>query len=522
MQRILFSIALILLATIGRAAITPEELRDLAYAGDVAGAEAAMKQAHAESLSGEITFDELREIQSILINTHPDIQAFSLDWIEAYPDSSYAKSNLAFQLTNSAWNVRGERYISETYYIAIDTFTEMTESAMDIALEAARAAPDYIPATDAVLNLQNVTKRLTRSAHRDFVRTTLRHAPDPGTLNRALRISKTNWGGLGITDIRTYCQLFADMIEGESDYTTDICIVEHLTEYDKIENHLEFATEVLDASDHPRLEYARVELALLRRSDSDRRVVLDYLARPDIYATNMVRKFTSAFPPDRESSEVVKAHNTRDQQRASDVLPHDPFNPSIIKVLLRRYPGYGFANMSQFNWDPVRNLYRRQLIASPYDPRIWAFASDEHSIDPSSSSQHDLYMQNAVHYSYHDLDYLQLFLSKKLEGDHQYRDHIAADDLSAKGNQIISAKQRDTFLLCPVVRLTRMVEYQCEAMDQGPSCASFHRYPYHADILAEVAERDICFDERNAPLETLVYEPVEVDLGDIAPDMANR
>ena len=72
MRSFICSILLFASTTAAQAVVSKDELQTLVYEGDIAGVEAAFAEAHQQSLTGEITYDELRLLMHVLTRTHPD------------------------------------------------------------------------------------------------------------------------------------------------------------------------------------------------------------------------------------------------------------------------------------------------------------------------------------------------------------------------------------------------------------------------------------------------------------------
>jgi hypothetical protein len=74
-----------LFGTMASAELTPRDMRQIAYDGDIELMEATFARLHQESIDGDLPYDTFRWLVSGLIVSHPDVLAFSERWINAYP-----------------------------------------------------------------------------------------------------------------------------------------------------------------------------------------------------------------------------------------------------------------------------------------------------------------------------------------------------------------------------------------------------------------------------------------------------
>lgn len=122
MRTLIVGFLFIINATMAQAAIDPDRLHDLAYQGDIAGVDAAMAEAHQQSLTGEITYDDLRDLVGVRTRTHPDMDDFRAQWIEALPASPYAQMTTAWSLYNDSIAIRGTYSARDTPEQATNVF----------------------------------------------------------------------------------------------------------------------------------------------------------------------------------------------------------------------------------------------------------------------------------------------------------------------------------------------------------------------------------------------------------------
>lgn len=82
MRNVLLTIFLIFIGQSALATPSPDELRAMAYAGDVDGVEAAYVAIHAEERAGGISYDELRQRYLALIVFDPRVLTFTDNWLQ--------------------------------------------------------------------------------------------------------------------------------------------------------------------------------------------------------------------------------------------------------------------------------------------------------------------------------------------------------------------------------------------------------------------------------------------------------
>ncbi len=524
MLRSIFICLALTLSQPAHAAISPEDLRDMAYAGDVHGAETALAEAHAQSLSGEISYDALRDIVTALLTSHPDVNAFSADWIAAYPASPYAKSVRAFQMNNAAWDMRGDKFVHQTHPDALYAFGHIRAQAQDLAKEAYEAAPDFVPASDAVLMLELGQRSLSDDRHRKLTRDILALTPNSGTLGRALYISRRNWGGRGFGLVSQYCYLFAGQIVEFDDFTPEVCtayMVGWLNMYD--DNARAHAIDVLENTDHPALGRIRLWRAFERRSDADRRELLDWFQEPDNHDYYYAHLFQRSFRNDSESAAIFKDMDARIQAYAQAALPDNPFSPSLIHILARDYDPIRGSGTFAYDGKLQANLAQRLSVSKPYDSAVWLdvalFVGRPFYLGEGAA--HAQAAHNAIYYDPHNhLPYDRYLTDLSLT----YRDYREAQDMGWElSAPMMTPHQIDRVVLCEAMRVLRFIAVLDENLpaSHDPAERPANNPEVH-DMIAEVERRDICHKQRFDALETLWYTPTFAIPDDVAPDMANR
>lgn len=523
MIRQLLVICLLALTSPAHAAITPNELRDLAYAGDVHGAEAAMAQAHAESVAGAITYDDLRDIVSVLLTTHPDVNDFTKVWLEEIPESPYALTIRSMQQSNVAWDVRGERMARDTHWEAMQTFVNMQKSSFLMAYKAYQIAPDFVLASDAIFEMHFTRKILFEFQYNSLVVQVMATTPNYGSLDRAMNVHHRNWRGRGVPGVRKYCEKYAPLIPDFDEYPVDVCVVDFAEQTRDLDRILPLADDLLARSDHPTLEHVRRKRAFERKNDQDRRMILDYLSDPEVTDYATASRFLFSFYQDAESGAVLAALESRLQRRAFEDLPHDPFSPRLIKILTSDYNFVSGLGKPLAVHDMNDVLKRRLVVARPFDSNVWHRAA--RSFDASTQKgQRALiapYYANAIHYSDHSPYQLSQYSA------HLHRIHYIYKSF-AVGRNLVDYEVMDNAefreqVECPMVRLYRLTEARCASITDEVNCKHFNNDLNGSTTkLAQMDEARICPAISDAPIEDLLFTPTAIDISTLTDGIANR
>ncbi len=516
------------------AAITPQELRDMAYAGDIDGVEQALRQAHQETLDGTLTFEELRELNNILIVSHPDVLDFVEDWMEAYPDSPYAKTLHVFHTRDIAWAIRTIAVARRVSPEVMQTFRAMQDQGMDLALSAYAMAPDYVPASDAVLLHNFTTKRLSPSEHLDILTAVMEATPNRGSLARASILASRKWGGPGYSALIGLCDQYAAKVTDIENYTPEVCSIDLIHYYPPTDQGRAYSYDLLEDHDHPYLAKARAQRGLDRGLPEDADDVIAYLSHPDVLDNEMIRLFRERFAPTEKVESLIALYDQQKRQFVEEGLLHNPYDP---EVLFRAFDYYDVRVTMQGttipdNAEEMREfgylLTRRYVAASPYSGGAWQRMAN--AIPDSFQSEQNLRRQaitydpirvNAVYYGGHDDGSLYGYLQSKLAIFRKLR----ALEEEGRPNPFSEAEELD-HVLCPLVRLDRLHRARCEADGLNDQSCYLWAPSIQADIrqsVTAIERQGVCRYERTAPLTDLLYtEPMPFDLGELNEGIANR
>ena len=96
-------------------------MRDLIYANDIDGVEAAMDAHQVAFEAGERKVTEMRCVFVHFEKSRPDTIAFIDDWLEHHPDSAFTNAAKASSLVKHSWYIRGDKFVRRTHPEALAT-----------------------------------------------------------------------------------------------------------------------------------------------------------------------------------------------------------------------------------------------------------------------------------------------------------------------------------------------------------------------------------------------------------------
>ncbi len=422
MRSIISGVILLVSATFAQAAVSPDALRQLAYEGKYADVDAVMREAHQQSLSGEISYDDLRGLVFVLTRTHPDMVDFRHKWLEAIPDSPYALTAQAWYTHNEAYNMRGTALARDVPREAIWEFSRLKNEAHRLMLRAYDLAPDFAPASDGAIRMLKKRGILWQWQLDRIVAAVMADTPNFGTLQRASTHSDRRWGGVGPALNDDLCDRYFDKIPEYPDLTKDACTVSLMALNGQLDERSNFVADVLDREDHEVLAYARVRRALERKTDEDRQIVMQYLDNvsfdtPWFHSDLEVAQLFSSnwtFIQDEESIAFRQRLQNRLHEEVHAQLVHDPFTVELLRIAAWDYNLISdlrlFHNYEHFTY------WLRIAVAQPYDLSNWMKAgiAQGRLMDGPSLNILDTGYHNAVAYSDHNVFMITNFLQAKL------------------------------------------------------------------------------------------------------------
>ena len=521
MRPLICAMAIWVCALPAHAAPDMPDVQDLAYAGDVAGVEAAFAQAHAAQLSGAVDLDVLRDMNGILLTSHPDMLAFQQDWLAAYPESPYALTLRASALTDAAFAARGSEFVVYTHPDALDAFRDLSDRALDLALRAVDVDPDYVPAIDALLDLQVATGWLSDEEKFDLTAHVMDLAPNLVTLQRALHSSLTTWGGAGPSEITRYCDAFAARIPTDPGFTADVCIA-RIVGWHRVLGPLHDEAKMLaDVTGHKNLGGLRRMVAMERGTPEDRDLILTYLRGPGARDWRTAWDFSGHFGTTPEIDAMFRAIDRRSMAGARAWLPHDPFDIATLDYLLN--PGWttgaqGYNHPRMTEAERVL-LLKRRAVASPFEAQSLYDVGRFLYLTTWDYALADPYLMNAIYYSSYAPYIINLVLDAQRRGFPL--EVWAPPPAGAQPSAAAVAARSDTARICPFIHTMKLIEFVCD-FREDPTCANHTPVLPDVWVLAAAEEDGLCEAERASTAADLAIEPVKLSTGDLLAGIANR
>jgi hypothetical protein len=485
------------------------DLRALIYAGDVEGVEAMMEGAHRASLVSQ-NYDLPRILNTAFSVTDPKMRDFIAAWRKAKPTSPHAMTAQAWMLRRAGLLARGQEQVRWTYPAAFDLQADLHEQARDLAWQAYQLAPDLVPASDAVLRLAQVTNGQGYVA--TVVADIMAVTPNRGSLLRGTDALAPNWGGSS-GQIAALCGLHAAKVVEVPDYTVDTCLIDAIFSADIRGLPRSWAQIALDGNDNPILEDARITDALYwrRGTPAANDVLARYLARPDNLDWNAAGIHDLDYRVPNNLPPLAPEFFKRRLDHAVEEIVFDPYNFELLQIVFENV-SYEGQPRKQVDESLQLEAKRRALTVAPYNAEAWfQYGSQATFVFKYKEDEADPFLINAIAYSNHRPFYLKNYGNLKLGkllwllyGD--MSTSIQIRDLPE------SMEQTDA-LVCPLVRLTRVMGEVCATSGQGENQCMAGSWPVAQwDQIVAMAEVDhVCTAERTAPIAELMFQPHVID-----------
>lgn len=523
--------------------VSPQaELRQAIYADDFGAVAAMLKAAAGRRRSAEADADT-RRLFDVFDTSDPRTSGFTQAWLERSPGSAHAQIARAKSLGNAAWALRGQGPLREIYPTAMRQFLDLNVEAFALAEEAYRDDPDFLPASDAILELGLAAGSKRRAF--EVLDATMRRHPNWGTLERALVLSDPDYGGR-IGDVTFMCGLYGSMLEAPGEDTTRYCLIRAIHSYFR-EGNTTLLQDLLSQEPGPSLDDIRAEVALwtwpgpaedsaFLRSYFDRAADAD----PGL-AVEYDRKV--AFP--RNHGFVQARVGARAKAAARDRLADDPFNSALLDIVtteISEVVRNAEGGVSVHLVDPVslptrREAARREIVASPFNATYWAkmarivAAERDAGQDMGQDMGQDTgiagllapdpYAINAIAYSRQKPVWLRQFVASKLDQLDRFDRFDRAAAHAADGDAAdLSGIDRQTDILCPLLRADKVLDHRMRVLSATPEGEDMRvdtgLTPRQIDRIAAHKARALasgqCSEVFATPATGLSFGPVPVDL----------
>jgi hypothetical protein len=495
------------------------DVRTAIEQNDFVQVEKILAKTHEDLRRGRATPDQFRNRISLFETTDPDTIAFVESWRSRYPNSIYAKTAQAWVYSTIGRNIRGIKFVHETFPLALEIHRNLHFDAHTLALEAFTEDNTLISASDAVLVLANTTG--TQDIALRVLDETMTVQPDWGSLNRALWMANPQYGG-SLDLAEALCEFFGPMIiKPEVDYER-ACITRASFLFfghrrDEIRSWM---SETNDTWYDP----FRVQDIFRHRPATDEEVALavNYFKNGTTTDLRLARKFDTYYSWQDGSEPIHEIVLDRAKSWAESRLEHDPYNLAALKVLLTSSHEVTVKPDGSVFYKPTgrpteiekRDYLRRRLLASPYNAEFWKEMAQSVSLFDRNTTEQEVHRAtamriNAIAYSNHSHDAVNDLVYQKLSGI----EHFAAWE-EATGEKSQRALNYNTTYVCPLIRSTRIME---QLIAIGSPKKSYSEMTEETlaqleEIRAAAEVGGYCHWERNAPLEEIIFEPVEVDL----------
>lgn len=507
-MRVILTGLLMVLAARLSAAPDGEQLQAMARSADVAGLEIAFEEARQALTDGQSTADNLRAMVDALIVSDPTVRAGMVAWLDQKPDSPYAATITAFIRYRDSFAVRGQGSTSETWPAAIDEFRSMQVEGSQLALQAYEAAPDFVPASDAVMTFQGTVRPLSTGAFEAVVAAVMADTPNRGSLQRAAYQALPQWGGEGLTAVARLCSAHALHVHDVPDYDIESCTIDLLAQHDFGRDARMMVADLLMQNDNPIFDKLRLSAGMIEGPAQAEDAMREILEDPEIGDLELAAIYdhSHAIPQGLPVMEpVVRDLVIADIRSRLEV---DPYNVYLIRALMEA-EGWDQLAPPLLSASDMVALNRDLLVASPYDPYAWVeFASGLRQLGRSDDPAFLSAQINAVAYSRHQSGPLHNLTGSLMRA----AEDLAQDDYPGASEDVDFDALELT--LCPLVRAERLLQQACAVPDEWDwSCSSSaEEAPRVAAAVADITARGWCTWERTAPLSEIRFLPVPVDV----------
>jgi hypothetical protein len=494
-----------------REAMVRFQVRTILESGNVNMLEARFVAYEQAPGGQESDYDTQRSMFRMFAVTNPQIVEFAEKWVETLPSSPYAHTALAWTYWARGRIMRGEGLPKYIYPEAARLSKSYFAKAMEHAEKAYELAPEVVGASDLML----ITSLHVRGTHSEseILDTVMGATPNRTTLIKAGIAHSSRWGGK-LSGIARICKKYAALVPTEKDYTADVCTAEIANEAYMFDRDVEAVSDIVMASDHPRLAKARRDW-LMRIHDTSpetQRMLELYLFDVTVLDVDAASYLDRVFYL-RDRRPLIGAEvMLRKVLKAREDLVYDPGNQTLIRLALT----------TELNERKVatpltaaerRGIYREALKASPYSADFW-FEYTE-SLGPDVGripSLGEPFYQNAVVYSNHGPYYTGLYANGKAL---MYDRLLFARKWPGSefgGMPTIDYHAEADEILCPFVRAARIYAAQCpEGAGSSDYCnVVTSESIWNAAIRAARSEPS-CKSAFELPLDKILFTEQKVD-----------
>jgi hypothetical protein len=536
------AVFLFCLSTIVPALADPlDELFTAAQTKDAARAEAILAAADSPKLR--------RDMMWMLGGSHQDLRDFTQHWAEAQPENPVALTARAWSRYREAFLIRGQDSVRNTWPASLEQASPMLREAFGLADRALRLDPTYLPASDAVNIIGEVSGNMARSEEEG--RRILEVAPNRHSLVIAASSVRRDW--LGRLGVKTgLCDTYASQLPDAPGYTSEMCVIDAIYRGNSCcSDEREWAAErVSDYVDEPLMEETVLMAAAKQQLSPeaatrlrDRMIAEDRLTvavalsgRPEII--HLPYRVGADPLTDFEAIKIALQRDLAAARTAADRDPGDKQTVArlgelyrIATVLAQREVGYfqdpppdDIVEKLDAVWaegkaytDEMKARALALITIVPRNRDSLLFAAtylDDHLPDPLESAvwRRALYT-NAVLYGNYRYDIVgDLVMGIKFDRSNLERE-AKHGKTPAYGDDVLTQS-----FDCPYVRALRLFDASCETSGvdlnicyQNVGLSREAEFEDFDGVFQKAKERGACEAERTGPVESLRYE--EIDLG---------
>ena len=509
MRRLFLALTLALLPGLGRA--TPQEVHDATLALDADRLETLFAEAHAATLEGEMTIDALYAMQDVL-RASPGGKTWEVVdlWLEAHPDSPYARISRGYQLAKAAAVARGDDLAYNTAPAALRLFHDYMEEAARMAGAVWQEHPDYPLAGLLVLHTGHVAPRLTDADADHLLARLMELAPGRTLIHAGAFLALPQWGGSGPQRIAGLCDAHAEQVQAtlpvaytEIDCRADALISAPFPRESQAKALSRLGPEIPDWLDS--MEGAAHYFLIDQVSAESARRLLEREVPRSLEDLRLAEMYEMEIVGGGLADPIYRRSFDAAQDWAEARIAIAPADLDAIRLLGAEPQQFQGSWPQAANAPRQRELLGNAVAVAPFDAEGWAdLGLSMRDPDPLALPGVPA-LQNAIVYSGHDPEYI-LHLMTYLAFPVAIGRDAERPDLTEETALAAVA--------CPMVRAGRLLEYACTLPQNGDTCGMIFLRPGNA-VLAPIEyalENGYCPAEQQSDVFDLLYELQEVAL----------
>ena len=482
-----------------------DDIRVGVLKGDMIGVETAMAELYSEALeTGE--FGTMRRVNSaVFAVTHADVISFLERWMAELPGSQFAHAGWAWNRYHIAGLYRGNKWYGQTSPDAIDLYEGTLQDAVIAAKAAYALAPQYQPASDAMLVFS-----VNRSAEIDWqpiFEKAIQDAPNATTLRKAIYAVNPNWGG----STERMMQLCADYADDMPNYDVEACIIQTALSHKVPAALRNVARDLLITRDEAWLDYLRLGFYTLRHDPTavSQERLLDIHARAFDIGVSFDDYLSSAHTISLRYDLPFYETEAREKlaQYLDVLIERDPYN---YHYLTKRIELLGNPDPNG-EWEPLKlaramELWQQATRFGWYKPEIWETGGRLAIVGKERDWGFNAfpYLNNAAAINPYPVAHIRLILSY-YDRDRYGAERAVQQSSGQTGNE--QARVEATY--CPILRALRLFDAYC-ALGRGESeCAENSPSMILVNQARDIPDLEYsCPRIATAEINELIYMPI--------------